>query len=80
MPHAHASGFPSPCNDREGQALALRGLKRSRGTGPRATVTETLAGDRPPRYGNRDARYAENGTIEQICNFNTSATPICANS
>ena len=28
MPHAHASGFPSPCcglpDDREGQALALQ--------------------------------------------------------
>ena len=24
MPHAHPSGFPSPCNDRGGQAPALR--------------------------------------------------------
>ena len=28
MPYAHASGFPSPCNDRGGQAPALRLEKR----------------------------------------------------
>ena len=73
MPAAHPSGFPSPCNDRGGQAPALRYPKpplhrraracpspctdrggngvslraffarvgRSRGTGPRATVSKT---------------------------------------
>ena len=48
---------PSPCNDREGQALALRSLKRSRGTGPRATGPETIAGDRPPRYGTENGYF-----------------------
>ena len=43
--HATIAGDRPPrygaCNDREGQALALRSLKRSRGTGPRATVKTT---------------------------------------
>ena len=87
--YRRARACPSPCNDREGQALALRGLKQSRGTGPRATGPKTLAG------GTRsDARLASEGpratvteTIatrktdnQQICNFKTSATPICENS
>ena len=54
-------------DDREGQALALRAIKtprgigRSRGTGPRATMkkkrlrTTTIARDRPSRYGEKNA-------------------------
>ena len=78
--YRRARACPSPCNDRGGQAPALRlsrpspcivglgpsdatraservplAMQRSRGTGTRATVTETIARDRPSRYGNRDA-------------------------
>ena len=56
MPHAHASGFPSPCNDRGGQAPALR-EKTPRVTVGRGPVPRhaTIAGDRPPRYGRKNA-------------------------
>ena len=43
-----ARACPSPCNDREGQALALRARKKkARGTGPRATVIERSRGTGP---------------------------------
>ena len=38
MPHAHPSGFPSPCNDRGGQAPALREK-----TGPFLSLAMRLA-------------------------------------
>ena len=49
MPHAHASGFPSPSNDRGGNPLGCADGIR----GPRATVIvqDKIAGDRPPRDG-----------------------------
>ena len=54
MPHAQASGFPSPCSDRGGQAPALRKktgpFTVGRGPVPRYA---TIAGDRPPHYGKK---------------------------
>ena len=46
--YRRARACPSPCNDREetrsqAEGHALRGMQRSRGTGPRATVSETAA-------------------------------------
>ena len=53
MPHVHASGFPSPCSDRGGQAPALRCMRqfsqRSRGPVPRAAVKKNAPGSRRAR-------------------------------
>ena len=61
-PHRRARACPSPCNDRGGQAPALREK-----TAPHRRPT--IAGDRPPHYGNRDIagdrppRYGENNGV-----------------
>ena len=40
MPHAHASGFPSPCHDRGGQAPALRFIPLCRSGSPEVLETD----------------------------------------
>ena len=68
MPHAHASGFPSPCNDRGGQAPALRCPKAilfTVGLGPsdatRACERVSLAMQRSRRPGPRATK--KNATL-----------------
>ena len=47
-----ARACPSPCTDRGGNPLGcVEGIR-----GPRAMGPETIAGDRPPRYGIRNGR------------------------
>ena len=47
--YRRARACPSPCNDREGQALALRARKKknARGTNPRAVLIERSRGTGP---------------------------------
>ena len=66
MPHAQASGFPSPGNARGGQAPALRYQvavffhreNRENPVNPAHvfSLIREIAGDRPPRYGNNGTR------------------------
>ena len=78
--HRRARACPSPCRGlrktRGGQAPALRYLTSScpknapftvgRGPVPRhAAVYRTLAGDRPPRYGNRTVSWQQNGPLHR---------------
>ena len=50
--YRRARACPSPCTDREGQALALRARKKkSAGDRPPRYGDREIAGDRPPRYG-----------------------------